>query len=114
MVLVRVYRISSMRDPETGRRGKIIELVEERKVVREVGTRGLTEDSFMVHQMLQDMLSHLQDLGLMPYIREPVKPKMTLYLSEEEYEILGIRLEVNEVYELEFKDGAIIFKKAYD
>lgn len=114
MVLVRVYRISSMRDPETGRRGKIIELVEERKPIRDVGTRALTEDSFMIHHMLQDVLSHLQDLGLMPYIREPVKPKMTLYLSEEEYELLGIRLEVNDVYELEFKDGAITFKKAFD
>lgn len=114
MVLVRVYRISSMYDPETGRRGKVIELVEEKKPVREARTRGITEDSFMIHQMLQGLLSHLQELGLMPYVRDPVKPKMTLYLSEEEYELLGTRLEVNDVYELEFRDGAIRFKKAFD
>ncbi len=114
MVLVRVYRISSMSDLETGRRGKIIELVEEKKTVRAGGTHGITEDSLMFHQMLQDALSHLRELGLMPYVREPVKPKMTLYLSEEEYELLGTRLEVNDVYELEFKDATIRFKKAFD
>ena len=39
---------------------------------------------------------------------------MTLFLTEEEYELLGVKLDVNEVYELEFKDGVIRFKRAYD
>jgi len=36
-------------------------------------------------------------------------PKITLILSEEEYERLGVRFEVNEEFELEFKDGKISF-----
>jgi len=115
MVLVRVYRVSSMKDPETGRLGKVIELVEEKRVGREpVKVTGVREESVMIQRMLQDVLSQLQSIGMFPAIREFVKPKMTLFLSEEEYMLLGVKLEVNEVYELEFKDGVIRFRKAYE
>lgn len=114
MVLVRVHRISSMRDPETGRRGKIIELVEEKRAMKDVRTYGLTEESVMLHRMIVDALSQLQSLGMLPLFGESIKPKMTLYLTEDEYELLGVRLEVNDVYELEFKNGNITFKKAYE
>jgi len=103
-----------MRDPETGRRGKIIELVEEKKILKEARTPDMMGDSFMIHQVLQDLMFHLQELGFMPFTREITKPKITLYLTEEEYELLGVRLEVNEIYDVEFKNGSIIFKKAYD
>jgi len=103
-----------MRDPETGRLGKVIELVEEKKRAREPTVRGIGEESMMVQKMIYDVFTHLQTLGLMPIGRESIKPKMTLFLTEEEYELLGVKLEVNEVYELEFKDGSIKFKKAYE
>ena len=115
MVLVRVHRVSSMKDPETGRLGKIIELVEERRVGRDVvKVTGVPEESMMVQRMLQDILSQLQSLGMFPGFKGLIKPKMTLFLSEEEYELLGVKLEVNEVYELEFRNGTIKFKRAYD
>lgn len=115
MVLVRVYRVSSMKDPETGRLGKVIELVEEKRLRSETArVTGVPEESVMIQRMLHDVLSQLQSLGMFPGLREFVKPKMTLFLSEEEYELLGVKLEVNEVYELEFRDGVIRFKRAYD
>ena len=52
-------------------------------------------------------------MGFLPSIGV-LRPKMTLFLTEEEYELLGVKLDVNEVYELEFKDGVIRFKRAYD
>lgn len=104
-----------MRDPETGRLGKIIEIVEERRVKPEPArTLGVPEESVMVQRMIHDVLSQLQSMGMFPLPREPLKPKMTLFLSEDEYEKLGVKLEVNEVYELEFRNGSITFRRAYD
>lgn len=103
-----------MRDPETGRRGKIIELVEEKRLARDIKAHSLTEDSIMLHRMILDAMTQLQNLGVLPFMGENIKPKMTLFLSEEEYDLLGVKLEVNDVYDLEFRDGSIIFKKAYD
>lgn len=103
-----------MRDPETGRRGKIIELVEEKRAIKDTRFSSLTDESFMIHRVIMDAMTHLQNLGIAPFIGENIKPKMTLFLSEDEYDLLGVKLEVNDVYDLEFKDGSIIFKKAYD
>ena len=113
MVLVRVHRVSSIRDPETGRYGKVIELVEEKRVrAQPVRVSGMPPESMMIQGIIQDLTSYLQSFGLTA--GGPLKPKMTLFLTEEEYELLGVKLDVNEVYELEFKNGAITFKKAYD
>ncbi|MCD6312941.1 MAG: arcadin 1 [Thaumarchaeota archaeon] len=112
MVLVRVHRVSSVRDPETGRYGKMIELVEERRVQAAARVSGMPSESFMIQSMLQDLASYLQSMGFM--LGSAIKPKMTLFLTEEEYEMLGVKLDVNEVYELEFKDGTITFRRAYD
>ena len=114
MVLVRVHRVSSIRDPETGRFGKLIELVEERRISRQpVRIVGAPEESVMAQRMIQDLLYQFQSLGFLPGMGG-LRPKMTIFLTEEEYELLGVKLDVNEVYELEFKDGAIRFKRAYD
>lgn len=113
MVLVRVHRVTSIRDPDTGRYGKVVELVEERRIqAPAVRIAGIPEESMLFHSMIQDLLSYLQSMGLMA--PGSLKPKMTLFLTEEEYEMLGVKLDVNEVYELEFKNGSIIFRRAYD
>ena len=112
MVLVRVHRVSSIKDPETGRYGKMIELVEETRVQPAVKLAGVPQESIMIQSMIQDLTRYLQSMGFT--MGSLMKPKMTLFLTEEEYEMLGVKLEVNEVYELEFKNGSITFKKAYD
>lgn len=111
MVLVRVHRVSSVRDPETGRYGKMIELVEEKRVQVSPRVQGPPE-TLMIQSMLQDLTSYLQSMGLV--LGAPTRPKMILFLTEEEYEMLGVKLDVNEVYELVFEKGAIRFRSAYD
>ncbi len=110
MVLVKVQRVSSYTDPETSRPGKIIELVEVRSRGGVV-VGGQSEESVMIQRMLQTALMQMQSLGLVPPMREMSFPKLILYLTEEEYDLLNVKLEVNEVYELTFKDGSISFKR---
>jgi len=105
---VRVHRISSYRDPDTGRLGKIIELVENvRSDSPAVTSISGEEASVMI--MVRDILKTLPIPGL---TTERLKPKITLYLTEEECEMLGIDFEVNSVYKIVFEDGSIKFYKA--
>jgi len=111
LVLVRVQKISSYTDPDTGRPGKVIELVEVKKGGRTVVLGPQTEETMMVQRMLQTAIMQMQSLGLMPSIREISFPKIILYLTEDEYEMLNVKLEVNDIYEINFRDGGIYFKK---
>ncbi|MEM0075473.1 MAG: arcadin 1 [Nitrososphaerota archaeon] len=107
MVLVKVNRVSSYTDPETGKLGKQVELVEVRR--RQQAQRGFGEEA----QMIQSIMSQLQGFGVMiPQMRDLIVPKITMIISEDEYDMLGIRFEVNDMYELNMKDGAITFTKA--
>ncbi len=110
MVLVKVQRITSYTDPETMRPGKIIELVEVR---RSGGFQPpvMSEESAMIQRMLQTAMLQLQSMGLLPLVRENVYPKIILYITEQEYDLLNVKLEVNEVYEVNFMEGSIIFKR---
>ena len=110
LVLVKVQRITSYTDPETMRPGKIIELVEVR---RGTGFQPMPggEESVMVQRMLQTAMLQLQSMGLMPLTRESFFPKIILYITEQEYDMLNVKLEVNEVYEVSFTEGAILFKR---
>jgi len=110
LVLVKVQRITSYTDPETMRPGKIIELVEVRRGGG-VQSFGVGEESIMVQRLLQSAMLQLQSMGLMPPLRENIYPKMILYMTEDEYDMLNVKLEVNEVYEVSFRDGAITFKR---
>jgi len=62
------------------------------------------------NRMVQNMVSQLQSMGLMPQVREVAFPKVTMVLTESEYDMFGLRLDVNEVYELEIKGGGISLK----
>jgi hypothetical protein len=107
MVQVKVQRISSVTDPYTGLPAKQIELVEVRQQRNSGQVYGVgTEEN----RMVQNMVSQLQGMGLMPQIRELTFPKITMVLTESEYDMFGIRLDVNEVYELEIKGGSIGLK----
>ncbi|MGD0637962.1 MAG: arcadin 1 [Nitrososphaerales archaeon] len=106
MVQVRVHRISSVTEPLTGLPAKQIELVE----VKQRGSQayGMGDEG----RMVQSMVSQLQSMGLVPQVREMVFPKVTMVLTESEYDMFGLRLDVNDVYDLEIKNGSLALKKS--
>jgi len=106
MSRVKVNRISGVTDPLTGMPAKQIELVEVRD--------GRRPDMFPVNdeaKVVQGMVSQLQSMGLMPQIRELGYSKVVMTLTESEYDMLGIRLDVNEIYELDIRNGSLTLKK---
>jgi hypothetical protein len=107
MVRVRVQRIESIRDPD-GNLGKRIELVEERKIPR-FAIQPSTEEGRMVQGVVQALQ---QQLPIIPQRAEFRVPKIILFLTEQEYEKLGIDFDVNQIYELELSDQSVKFRKA--
>ncbi|NIU39823.1 hypothetical protein GWN65_07620 [Candidatus Bathyarchaeota archaeon] len=107
MIRVRVQRIESIRDPE-GNLGKRIELVEERIIPR-FAIQPKTEEAKMIRDVVQTLQQQL------PMARTQAQlafPKIILFLTEQEYELLGIAFDVNQTYELELSGQAIKFRKA--
>jgi hypothetical protein len=106
MSRVKVNRISGVTDPLTGMPAKQIELVEVRDSRR--------PDMFPASdeaRVVQGMVSQLQSMGLMPQIREFGYSKVVMTLTESEYDMLGMRLDVNEIYELDIRNGSLTLKK---
>jgi hypothetical protein len=110
MVLVKVLRISSITDPETRKLGKQIELVEARQRDSSpfVGVTGVGGDEA---RLVNNIVGQFKSLGIFPQARDLTLPKLTLFLTETEYDLLGVRFEVNDVYDLIMKDGAFMLKK---
>ncbi len=106
MAKVKVNRISSVTDPLTGLPAKQIELVEIRDARRPEGFPQSDEG-----RVLQGMLSQLQTMGLIPQMREMGFAKVTMILTETEYDMLGVRLDVNETYELDIRNGSLTLRK---
>ncbi|MGI0090805.1 MAG: arcadin 1 [Nitrososphaerales archaeon] len=111
-VKVRVHEITSMTDPETGKPGKNIKLVQVKQQrpqqAQQFGLFGGADDS----NMIKNIMSQFQAMGL-PFGRDNM-PKINLFLSESEYDLLGVRFEVNEVYDMILKDGSIRFQKSLE
>jgi len=106
MAKVRVNRISSVTDPLTGLPAKQIELVEVRDS-RRVEPFTQSDEG----RVLQGMLSQLQNMGLMPQLRDVGFAKVVMILTETEYDMLDMRLDVNETYELDIRNGSLTLKK---
>jgi len=107
VVLVRVHRIESIRDPE-GILGKRIELVEERKIPR-FAIQPTSEEARMVQSVVQALQQQLP----MKAMRTGFNlPKIILFLTEQEYDQLDIKFDVNQVYEIELSNQTIKFSKA--
>jgi hypothetical protein len=105
---VRVQKIESVRDPE-GNLGKRIELIEDRVIPR-FAVRPETEEARMIQEVMKSVQ---QQLPMLATQRTQFSlPKMILFLTEREYEKLGINFDVNQIYELELSGQAIKFKKA--
>ena len=107
MIRVRVQRIESIRDPD-GNLGKRIELVEERRIPR-FAIKPSTEEARMVQGVVQALQ---QQLPIFPRRAEFSVPKILLFLTEQEYEELGIDFDVNQIYELELSGQTVKFRKA--
>jgi hypothetical protein len=103
---VRVNKIESTRDLD-GNLGKRIELVEEREVSPFV-VRPQSDEA----RVAQDILQALQQQ--MPIFSQRTQlaiPKILLFLTEQEYDSLGIEFDVNQVYEVALENQSIKFKK---
>jgi hypothetical protein len=105
---VRVQKIESIRDPE-GNLGKRIELIEERVIPR-FAVRPETEEARMVQEVMKSLQQQLPVLATQK--TQFSLPKMVLFLTENEYEKLGIDFDVNQIYELELSGQSIKFKRA--
>ncbi|MEM2183432.1 MAG: arcadin 1 [Candidatus Bathyarchaeia archaeon] len=105
---VRVQRIESVRDLE-GNLGKRIELVQEETTPR-FAIRPASEEA----RMIQDMVRVLQQqIPLFSISSQVAMPKIILFLTEREYEELGVDFDVNQVYEVELFNQTIKFKKVF-
>jgi hypothetical protein len=103
---VKVNRISSITDPMTGLPAKQIELVEVRDARRPESFPASDEG-----RVIQGMLSQLQSMGLVPQVRDIGFSKVTMNLTETEYDMLGMRLDVNEIYDLDIRNGSLSLRK---
>ena len=107
MARVRVQKIESIRDP-VGNLGKRIELIEDRVIPR-FAVRPATEEARMVQEVVRTLQ---QQLPMLTKQTQFALPKMILFLTEREYEKLGIDFDVNQVYELDLSGQAIRFGRA--
>ena len=108
-VKVKVQEISSVPDPESGRAGKNIKLVQVKQ--RPQQPFAITGFGGQDDAMIKNLMSQLQATGL-PFFRGEPQTKINLILTESEYDLLGIRFEVNEVYDMTLKDGTIRFTRS--
>jgi hypothetical protein len=106
MFRARVNKIESIRDLD-GNLGKRIELLEDRDVPQ-FAIRPQSEEA----RMVQDMVQALQQQVPMFQTRGQFAiPKIILFLTEQEYESLGIEFDVNQVYEITLENQAVKFRK---
>lgn len=106
MMRVRVHRIESIRDPD-GNLGKRIELIEDRVIPR-FAVQPPTEEAKMVQSVMQALQQQV------PMLRPQAQfhlPKIILFLTEQEYEKLGVNFDVNQIYELQLSNQTIKFKR---
>jgi len=108
MFRVRVNRIESIQDID-GNLGKRIELIEEREIPRFV-VRPQSEEARVVQDVMQALQQQLPMIA--PQRGQFTVPKIILFLTEQEYESLGIVFDVNQIYEVRLENESIKFKKS--
>ena len=106
MFRVRVNKIESIRDVD-GNLGKRIELIEDRRIPQMV-IRPQTEEAKMVQDVLQTLQ---QQMPMFSGRVDLTVPKIILFLTEQEYEMLGIDFDVNQIYEIMLENQSIRFMK---
>ncbi len=106
MFRVRVNKIESTRDLD-GNLGKRIELVEERDISPFL-VRPQSDEAKMAQDIMQVMQQQI------PFLQQRTQlaiPKILLFLTEQEYDNLGIDFDVNQVFEVTLENQGIKFKK---
>jgi hypothetical protein len=105
---VKVQKIESFRDLE-GNIGKRIELVQE-DITPRFAIRPESEEA----RIVQDMVRTLQQqIPLFSIQSQVVMPKIILFLTEREYEDLGVDFDVNQIYEVELSGQSMKFRKVH-
>lgn len=99
-IQIRVNKIESYRDIN-GQLGKKIELVEEHEDYNKA-VQPSSEEAAVIMGMMVSLQKQMP--GIMQI---PVIPKMILYLTEEEYDSLGVTLDVNQTYQVTFESQTI-------
>jgi hypothetical protein len=62
--------------------------------------------------MAQDIMQALQQqMPFLPQKTQLATPKIILFLTEQEYDSLGINFDVNQVYEVGLQNQGICFRK---
>jgi hypothetical protein len=102
----RVNKIESTRDLD-GNLGKRIELVEEREINSYV-MRPQSDEAKMAADIMQALQTQMPFL---PQRTQIANPKILLFLTEQEYDSLGIDFDVNQVYEIALENQMIKFTK---
>jgi len=112
VVLLRVARVESFETLE-GQLGRRIELVEEKPTSLPITPAGNEpEEVRIAHQLAQSMFQAMQvHIPLFRTGRKLRSPKIILFLTEAECEQLGLDFNVNQLYEVEFSEGSIRFKR---
>jgi hypothetical protein len=106
MFRVRVQKIESIHDPD-GNLGKRIELIEDRQVPH-FTVRPQTEEAKVVQDVLQALQ---QQMPMFPGRVDFANPKIILFLTEQEYETLGINFDVNQIYDINLENQSLKFTK---
>jgi len=106
MFRVRVHKIESIRDLD-GNIGKRVELIEDRDIPRMV-VRPQTEEAKVVQDLIQQLQ---QQMPIFPARVDVAVPKIILFLTELEYESLGIDFDVNQIYEIKLENQSLKFTK---
>ena len=106
MFRVRVNKIESIRDLD-GNLGKRIELVEEREVSPYV-LRPQSDEAKVAQDIMQAIQ---QQMPFLPQRTQMAIPKILLFLTEQEYDSLGINFDVNQLFEVALENQGIKFKK---
>ncbi|MGC8644732.1 MAG: arcadin 1 [Thermoplasmata archaeon] len=98
-----VTNISSYYDQETRTRGREV-CLDEFEQEKEGSVQTLSFGPDFINELMKSIS---QGMG----IQAKPSQKIVLRLTDEEYESLGIKFEVNDIYSLTFGDGKIEFKR---
>ena len=104
-MLVRIHKIESIRDVN-GVLGKRIELIEDRNQTIVRAMKPQSEEVMIAQNVMQALQQQIPMFAMS--VNVPI-PKIILFLTEQEYESLDIKFDVNQTYEVTLKNQMMKF-----